>query len=113
MKLNHLNLADVGDLRVPLFDSISAMQDPRRIQPVKLPNNTLWHLTHSSNMLKLADKLIIFDYPLAASEIKVGMGISKKLSIFVMSYRKSTARPQSISPFKCAILDWKARTQAV
>lgn len=39
---------------------------------MKLPNDTIWHLTHSSNMLKLADKLIIFDYPLAANEVKDG-----------------------------------------
>jgi L-ascorbate metabolism protein UlaG (beta-lactamase superfamily) len=40
-----------------------------------LSNNTIWHLTHSSNAIKLANKLIIFDYPLAEKEVTDTDGI--------------------------------------
>jgi L-ascorbate metabolism protein UlaG (beta-lactamase superfamily) len=39
---------------------------------MKLPNNTIWHQTHSSNMLKLGDKLLVFDYARSTNELKPG-----------------------------------------
>jgi L-ascorbate metabolism protein UlaG (beta-lactamase superfamily) len=42
-----------------------------------LPDNTIWHLTQSSNVLKIGAKLLIFDYPLEDKECAPGQGLSE------------------------------------
>jgi len=36
---------------------------PERDADGKIPNNTIWHLGHSANLLKIDDRLLFFDYP--------------------------------------------------
>ena len=40
-----------------------------------LPNNTIWHLGHSSNAIKIADRLMIFDYPTPIRTVRKGDGL--------------------------------------
>ncbi|OGL47897.1 MAG: hypothetical protein A2161_20780 [Candidatus Schekmanbacteria bacterium RBG_13_48_7] len=42
---------------------------------MKLPDNTIWHLVHSSNALKINRMLFIFDYPLGMNDLKPGDGL--------------------------------------
>ena len=42
-----------------------------------LTDNTIWHLSHSSNAIKIDGKLLIFDYCTAASDRPAGAGIEK------------------------------------
>jgi len=36
---------------------------PARNADGRIPNNTIWHLGHSANLLKIDDRLFVFDYP--------------------------------------------------
>jgi L-ascorbate metabolism protein UlaG (beta-lactamase superfamily) len=40
-----------------------------------LPNNTIWHLGHSSNAIKIADTLLVFDYATPLSKHQKGDGL--------------------------------------
>ncbi len=36
---------------------------PARDADGRIPNNTIWHLGHSANLLKIDDRVLVFDYP--------------------------------------------------
>ena len=45
------------------IDLIASVAGPPRDADGKILNNTIWHLGHSANLLKIDDRLLVFDYP--------------------------------------------------
>lgn len=77
---------------------------------MKLPNNSIWHLTHSSNAIKIKNKLIIFDYPHADKEvtekdgIKTGFIIPEQINQEDVYVFISNGHQDHFSP---AIFNWR------